>query len=281
MKYIVPLSGKDSVALAWFLRSLHPDREFIYPGTPVVDREPEELVPWLHEAARRCGGEYLRLNTKGFEDWLRHYGGFLPSPRARWCTRQLKIEPMEEWLKGLGEECTIYLGLRADEDRDGNTGEVKGLHYEYPFVEQGKGEADVLRLVADLFGVTVPDGVCGGDLWRFLIDQKALPEFYRWMSHANCYGCIFWQIGQWRDLLFRDPERYWRYAAQETEGSNFTYNQGWSLAQLAERFILEKNGFKLKRRRKGKSQVAIDLLAKPLPDEEPWLKPCAACRIGG
>lgn len=280
MKYIVPLSGKDSVALAWFLRQQYPERKFLYPGTPVVDREPPELLFWLLEAARRCGGEYLRVNSRGFEDWLQHYGGYLPSAHARWCTRKLKIEPMEEWLKGLDEECTVYLGLRADEDRDGNTGEVKGLHYEYPFIDQDKGEEDVLRLVADLFGVSVPDGLTGGDLWRHLIDHQALPEFYRWMTHANCVGCIFWRIDQWRDFYFRDPDWYWRIAAQEDEGSHFTYKQGWTLAQLAQRFQLEAAGFKMGPRRKGQSQLALDL-AQPLPEDDPWLKPCAACRIGG
>lgn len=280
MRHIVPLSGRDSVALAWFLRKLYPDRQYLYPGTPIIDREPPELIPWLQEAARRCGGEYQIINNKGFDEYLTEKGGFLPSPWARWCTTKLKIVPMERWLKSLDEECTIYLGLRADEDRNGNTGELKGLTYAYPFVDHDINVRGVLGLVAELFGASkLPASLTDLELTAYLVRVGVLPPFYSWMSHANCYGCIFWRIDQWKSLYFRDPDRYWKYASQETVGSNFTYHEDWTLAQLAERWELERNGLKMRRRINGTSQ--LELLLKPLPEEEIWLQPCAACRIGG
>jgi 3'-phosphoadenosine 5'-phosphosulfate sulfotransferase (PAPS reductase)/FAD synthetase len=55
-----------------------------------------------------------------FDVWLKEvYGNFLPSPRARWCTRVLKIQPFEKYV---GEDKAIsYIGIRGDEDREGYT----------------------------------------------------------------------------------------------------------------------------------------------------------------
>lgn len=284
MRHIVPLSGKDSAALAFLLRKVYPDRQFEYAMTPVADREPDELIPWLSDIAKRCGGELTLVNTVTFTEQLEKWGGMLPSPRVRWCTRKLKIEPFERYLQG-EEPCTIYLGLRADEDRDGNTGEKKGLTYEYPLRDHEVDQRGALLLIAEGFGVEVSPDATEAELWPYLIEQGALPKFYEWLSHANCYGCIFWNVTMWRKLYERMPDRYWEFAAQEKVGSDFTYVHGWTLAQLAERFELELAGFRMgprQKRRMGMAQVKmdLDLLDKPLPSDEPWVKPCAACRIG-
>ena len=47
------------------------------------------------------------------------YSGFLPSPQARWCTRKLKIEPFERYVGA--DTAFSYIGIRADEDRQGYT----------------------------------------------------------------------------------------------------------------------------------------------------------------
>lgn len=284
MRHIVPLSGKDSAALAFLLRKLYPERVFEYIMTPVADREPEELIPWLQDVAGRCGGELQLITTTTFTDLLDKWGGMLPSPRVRWCTRALKIEPFEKHVQG--HECTIYLGLRNDEDRDGNTGEKQGLIYEYPLRDHEVDQCGALLLIAEGFGVDVPPDASENDLWPLLIEVGALPRFYEWLSHANCYGCIFWNVTMWRKLYERMPEKYWTFSAQESVGSNFTYVHGWTLAQLAQRFELELAGFRMgprQKKRNGAAQMKLDveLLDKPMPEENPWEKPCAVCRIGG
>ena len=44
-------------------------------------------------------------------------GGYLPTPKARWCTKNLKIIPMEQFIGD--DEAISYVGIRADEKRDG------------------------------------------------------------------------------------------------------------------------------------------------------------------
>lgn len=41
--------------------------------------------------------------------------GRVPSAKARFCTEQLKVLPMIDWIKALDDEVTVYQGIRADE----------------------------------------------------------------------------------------------------------------------------------------------------------------------
>jgi 3'-phosphoadenosine 5'-phosphosulfate sulfotransferase (PAPS reductase)/FAD synthetase len=53
---------------------------------------------------------------RGFQHWIAVYRGVLPSPKMRWCTKQMKIVPREEFI---GDDKAIsYIGIRADEHRD-------------------------------------------------------------------------------------------------------------------------------------------------------------------
>ena len=45
------------------------------------------------------GKPIARLNAdKGFDHWFEVYRGTLPSPQMRWCTKKMKIKPLEEWI---------------------------------------------------------------------------------------------------------------------------------------------------------------------------------------
>ena len=65
------------------------------------------------------GQPIRRLNPDRDSDfWLRECGHFLPSPKPRWCTRQLKLRPFEGWTKhdlDLGNRVISYVAIRANE----------------------------------------------------------------------------------------------------------------------------------------------------------------------
>ena len=120
-RHIVMLSGgKDSTALALYLRDTHPDEKYEYVFCD-THKELPETYEYLTRIEAYLRQPILRLSTnkheRGFDHFLKLYGNFLPSPKQRWCTRQLKIEPFE---RHVGEDdCVLYVGLRSDEkDRD-------------------------------------------------------------------------------------------------------------------------------------------------------------------
>ena len=84
------------------------------------------------------GKDILRLKAakemrdkEQFDYFLKIYGGFLPSSNARWCTRNMKLEPFEEYV---GETPTLsYVGIRGDEDREGYISRKSNIQSIFPF----------------------------------------------------------------------------------------------------------------------------------------------------
>lgn len=114
MRHIIPISGKDSLATAIVQRALNPilPYEFVYNDT---EMELPDTYVWLEQVERILGISIIRLG-KNLEAII-HEEQMLPSVQRRFCTRLSKIYPMSEWLGT--DEATVYLGIRADEDRVG------------------------------------------------------------------------------------------------------------------------------------------------------------------
>ena len=82
------------------------------------------------------GKEIIRLSSgKPFEHWLKVHNEYLPSPQQRWCTRMMKIKPFEEFV---GDDPVIsYVGIRADENREGYISQKPTIKAVFPFIEDG------------------------------------------------------------------------------------------------------------------------------------------------
>src|SRR5262245_58778370 len=115
-RHILSLSGgKDSTALAIYMRDRVPEMEYVFCDT---QKELPETYEYLGRLEAYLGKPIVRLNAeRGFDHWLKLYNGYLPSSRMRWCTRQLKIRPFEKYVGN--DPVVSYIGIRADEDREG------------------------------------------------------------------------------------------------------------------------------------------------------------------
>ena len=107
IRHIVSISGgKDSTALALYMRQSYPDipAEYVFCDTGC---ELPETYEYLERLEALLGVEVKRLNAlddlkvakkpgrNPFDVYLNElYGGFLPNPRSRWCTRVLKIQAL-------------------------------------------------------------------------------------------------------------------------------------------------------------------------------------------
>ena len=114
LRHIVSLSGgKDSTALAIYLKGRLPDVEYVFSDT---DKELPETYEYLEKIEAFLGKPIVRLKAdRGFDHWLQIYGGYLPSSRMRWCTKVLKIKPFEKYIGD--DPVKMYIGIRADENR--------------------------------------------------------------------------------------------------------------------------------------------------------------------
>jgi len=220
-KHVLGLSGgRDSAALAVFMRENYPDLEIEYFFTD-TGKELPEVYEFLGRLEGFLGKEIIRLNPdRDFDFWLREYHNFLPSPRTRWCTRQLKIRPFEKWIAPVlkaGGQVTSYVGIRADEDnRMGYKPTQLGTSVKLPFVDHGIDKQGVIRILEDA--------------------GLGLPNYYRWRSRSGCTFCFYQQKLEWVGLKREHPEafeaakRYEKTALKD--GSPFTWTDGESLAEL-------------------------------------------------
>ena len=143
-RHILSLSGgKDSAALALYMRDRVSEMEYIFHDT---DKELPETYDYLARLEAILGKPIVKSSsTDTFDHWLAVYGGMLPSNRRRWCTRQLKLKPFEEYV---GDGPVVnYVGLRADERRVGYISTKPNITAVYPFQEDGLVRADVIRIL--------------------------------------------------------------------------------------------------------------------------------------
>src|SRR3954470_16231366 len=96
-RHILSLSGgKDSSALAVYMKGKVAGMEYVFCDTGA---ELRETYAYLDRLEKYLGQPIVRLNSgKPFEYWLDVNSGYLPSPRARWCTKVMKIVPFEKYV---------------------------------------------------------------------------------------------------------------------------------------------------------------------------------------
>jgi len=220
-KHVLGISGgKDSAALAIYMRQNHPDLEIDYFFTD-TGKELPEVYEFLGKLEGFLGKPILRLNpNRDFDYWLKQYNNFLPSAQTRWCTRQLKLKPFEDWIKPfLDEGVTVhsYVAIRADEPyREGYTAKNDNLKVRLPFKEAGVDKPGVMEIL-DSSGL-------------------GLPKYYEWRSRSGCTFCFYQQKIEWVRLKERHPDAFEEAISYEKtaveNGSPFTWSEGESLTQM-------------------------------------------------
>lgn len=278
VRHICGISGgKDSSALAVYMLDRVPEMEYFFCDTGA---ELPETYEYLDKLESALGKPIARLNaTKGFDHWFDVYRGALPSPTMRWCTRKMKIEPIEEWVGD--DEVVSYVAIRADESgRKGYVSTKPNIKAVFPFVEDGIDHPGVLRILENA-------GI-------------GLPSYYEWRTRSGCYFCFYQRKAEWVGLAERHPDLWEKAKAIENKvmkdagadgdasyddfamkGRQFTWSGGESLADLLDRRdeIMERHE---QAQERSKSRLvnapAWDVLASALDDDDD-ADQCTVCAL--
>lgn len=238
--HVLGLSGgKDSAALAVYMRLHHPELEIKYFFTD-TGKELPEVYEFLGRLEGFLGRPINYLNPhRDFDFWLRQYGNFLPSASTRWCTRKLKLEPFKNWIKpwlAAGDSVHSYVAIRSDEDhREGMVAQHENLSVHLPFREAGIDKLGVLEILE------------GSGL--------GLPKYYEWRSRSGCTFCFFQQKVEWVRLKQIHPDEFEKAKAYEKtaieHGSPFTWAHREPLTELEqpERMAEIETDFELRKQR--------------------------------
>jgi len=213
-RHILSLSGgKDSAALAIYMRDRVPEMEYIFHD---AGKELPETYEYLARLQAHLGKEIHRTTPpNSFDHWFKVYGEIIPSNHRRWCTRMLKLKPFEDWVGD--SEVINYVGIRADEDRVGYVSTKPNIKAVFPFREDGLVYADIVRILTEA-------GV-------------GMPTYTDWgRTRSGCFFCFYQQKIEWVRLKERHPELYEEAKAYEKpnkiNGNTFYWNTDESLADL-------------------------------------------------
>jgi 3'-phosphoadenosine 5'-phosphosulfate sulfotransferase (PAPS reductase)/FAD synthetase len=264
-RHILCMSGgKDSTALALFMRDRVPEMEYVFCDT---DKELYETYEYLGRIEAFLGKKIIRLNADaGFDRWLETFNGYLPSPSVRWCTKYLKLKPFEAYV-GDGEVIS-YVGIRADEDRIGYISTKPNIRTLYPLKEAGIDYAGVMKILEE-------SGI-------------GMPPYLEWgRTHSGCYFCFFQRPIEWVRLLERHPDQFDQAQSyekiDEREGKTFTWIQDMPLSELRKpqnvEEIKRRNTESEDRRRKKRGNRRLVEILGDMEEDDEDPKACLICHL--
>lgn len=261
VRHILGLSGgKDSTALAIYLHDKIPDIEYFFCDTGC---ELPETYEFLERLKARLGIKIHYLSAeRGFDHWLQVYNGFLPSPKARWCTKQLKIIPIEKFVGD--DEAISYIAIRADEDREGYISSKENINPLYPFKEDGLVKEDIIKILED-------SGI-------------GLPDYYSWRTRSGCYFCFFQRKIEWIRLSEVHPDLFQKavqYETQHSDGRKYYWNEDESLIELLARKdeIIAEHEKAMEREKKNKPNRPLSEVLESVLEGEDDFIPCSVCHV--
>lgn len=246
MRHIIPISGKDSLATALLQTTRYPELPYKFIFNDVGSELPE-TYEWLSAIEEKTGWNIQRIG-KDLQEIIESRNNFLPSPKARYCTRESKIEPMKKWIGK--EEATIYYGLRADENRIGfvPVGD-RNITVNYPLVDMGIDLQGVYS-ICDAQGLE-PPSFKWGRLYEAV--DKALGDYANWQdklsraehrilfagrSRANCFFCFFQR--QYEFLWLYETHHDLYVKARDMEKEEYTFQPNFRLSELENEEVREK-----------------------------------------
>lgn len=262
LRHILSLSGgKDSTALAIYMRGRVPGLEYVFCDT---HKELPETYEYLDKLEGFLGIKIVKLSAeRGFDHWLSLYGGYLPSTRMRWCTKMLKIKPFEDYVGD--DPVLLYVGIRADENRSAYVSTKPNIKVAMPFQDDDIDIAGVNRILEE-------SGV-------------GLPSYYEWRTRSGCYFCFFQRKKEWAELSRRHPELY--EAAKQYEkfdeqtGERYTWSDNESLEELAspERLaeIDAKHEARMAKEQKRRPNQPLLQILEDVLDGQSTEEPCTFC----
>ncbi|WP_297311016.1 phosphoadenosine phosphosulfate reductase family protein [Neptuniibacter sp.] len=260
-RHVLGISGgKDSAALAIYLKDRYPEIhsrvEYFFTDTGA---ELEEVYEFLDKMEAYLGKEIIRLSSgRDFSHWLKLHNDYLPSARQRWCTRTMKIKPFEDFV---GEDPVIsYVGIRADEFREGYVSSKENITAIFPFIE---------------------DGLVRDDIFQILEDSVGIPEYYQWRSRSGCYFCFFQRQDEWLGLKRYHPELFEKAKEiEKTSGNGYTWVQGKTLDEVVARAEeREKEEGVISKSSSINEQKWQEVLRYQQDDDDPEDQACLICSL--
>jgi len=225
-KHVLGISGgKDSAALAIYLRDKYPqlDMQYYFCDTGKELDETYQLIERLEgylgkPIERLISKEAKDLGKNPFDYYYEAYRGYLPSNVARWCTKKMKLEPFESYV---GDAKTLsYVGIRGDEDREGYISKKQNIQSIFPFRRNIWSEEIIQQVVSNK-------------------ERAHVLDLYKDVTNGNWLDKIVEIVTDPLTLEERNPEQNKRVRQEKL---NLLLNQGVAeFNQVVFKYLKDKN----------------------------------------
>lgn len=249
-----------------------PDLNYEYVFNPTGAELPE-VFEWLIRVEQYLEAPIVRVG-EDLATIIESYNFFLPNGRARYCTREAKIEPFVKWIGG--QDATVYYGIRADEQREGfNNQTSPNIIPAYPLQELGIDMRQVYQIInakglkpPAFFWKSVYDEVCrilGFDV-KDRLSEWEFDMLFSWRTRANCYFCFNQRRYELVGLLEHHPDLFDIAESYEYKGGDKPYywKDGYPLKKVRDNAEL----IKKKRIRAIVDAIRSRLMVKLFDDEK-------------
>jgi 3'-phosphoadenosine 5'-phosphosulfate sulfotransferase (PAPS reductase)/FAD synthetase len=256
VRHLLGLSGgKDSSALAIYLRDRVPEMEYFFSDTGAELPETLEFIDMLEDY---LGKPIVRLNAnRDFDYYLKLHKNYLPSPQQRWCTINLKLIPFENFVGN--DDVVSYIGIRADEpERSGYISKKSNIKTSFPFKEDGITKEDVIRILEE--------------------SGLGMPKYYEWRSRSGCYFCFYQRKDEWVGLKKYHPILFEKAKEYELPDENTGKSYTWSQTGTLDEIIASVSNTPKKPSKKKKSLKLLDNISSA-DDEDDSDGGCLICTI--
>lgn len=267
MKILVSFSGgKDSQAcLIQATKQYGTDKiEAIFCDT---GWEHPDTYKHITDVCTQMGVKLTTLKSKYDFVSLAIYKKRFPSTNARFCTSELKMKPMIDYVLSLKDSCIIIQGIRAGESAARAAMEDECMYFKSYFQLNKNGKKETYRGKEVREWCSKCDASVIRPIFRWtaqnVIDcilnagQKPNPLYYKGFSRVGCFPCIMWRKREVLQLMQDEPMKQRlltaeQLMAEKTErGSTFfppTYipryactNRRYPTVEDVFRYVTDKN----------------------------------------
>ena len=204
------------------------------PATIIATPEDETIIYTMLDLEQYIGKKITWVTGKTFEDVL-STAGTLPDPLRRYCTTQMKIEPLFEWWrKKINIPCEFALGFRANETKRAKrtlekTNKKGFLEMKAIVGKRGtRNKWDMIEWQKPIFPL-IKDNIYKDMIETYWKDKSVR---FAWMN--NCVGCFHKNPLLIRKMWDKHPDKIKWFAEQERKkhkkdvwykNKNLSYNE--------------------------------------------------------
>ena len=203
-------------------------------ATFIATPEDDTIIYTMLDLEQYIGKKITWVTGKTFEDVL-STAGTLPDPLRRYCTTQMKIEPLFEWWrKKINIPCEFALGFRANETKRAKrtlekTNKKGFLEMKAIVGKRGtRNKWDMIEWQKPIFPL-IKDNIYKDMIETYWKDKSVR---FAWMN--NCVGCFHKNPLLIRKMWDKHPDKIKWFAEQERKkhkkdvwykNKNLSYNE--------------------------------------------------------